>query len=122
MPWRGDRDDVDRWIARYEQAWRSPHLEELNEVFPERVAYVKSPWSEPILGLAQLGRFWEHARTGPDEDFRMTSSIVAVEGRTAVVRVAVDYGSGERWRDLWVLTFDDEGRCEAFEEWPFGPG
>jgi hypothetical protein len=27
-----------------------------------------------------------------------------------------------RWLDLWVLRFDDAGRCTAFEEWPFAPG
>jgi len=37
------------------------------------------------------------------------------------VRVAVDYATGNRWRDLWVLTLDDAGRCRAFEEWPFAP-
>jgi hypothetical protein len=26
-----------------------------------------------------------------------------------------------RWRDLWVLRFDADGRCTAFEEWPFVP-
>ena len=28
----------------------------------------------------------------------------------------------QRWRDLWVIRFDGEGRCVAFEEWPFAPG
>jgi hypothetical protein len=27
--------------------------------------------------------------------------------------------TGQRWRDLWVLTLDGSGRCERFEEWPF---
>ena len=51
----------------------------------------------------------------------MQSEIVAVDGATAVVRVAVDYDDGERWRDLWIVTFDTERRCRAFEEWPFAP-
>ena len=37
------------------------------------------------------------------------------------VRVSVDYATGKRWRDLWVITLDGEGRCTAFEEWPFAP-
>ena len=39
----------------------------------------------------------------------------------AVVRVHVDYDDGQRWRDLWLLTLDEHGRCEHFEEWPFAP-
>ena len=53
--------------------------------------------------------------------FRMRSEIVAIDGHVAVVRVAVDYDDGQRWRDLWVLALDDHGRCDHFEEWPFAP-
>ena len=54
----------------------------------------------------------------------MRSEVLAVDGDTAVVRVAVDYGDPvtSRWLDLWVVRFDGDGRCQAFEEWPFAPG
>lgn len=116
-----DRTAVNDWIARYERAWRAPGTEALAALFDDAVIYVTSPWATPILGLASLRRFWDAARTGPDESFRMTSDIAAVEGSTAVVRVHVDYDDGQRWRDLWLLTLDDQGRCEHFEEWPFAP-
>jgi hypothetical protein len=116
-----DRDDVNDWVARYERAWRTPGTVALDEVFTERVTYVTSPWASPILGMDSLRRFWDAARSGPDEGFRMTREIVAVDGRTAVVRVQVDYDDGQRWRDLWLLTLDDHGVCEHFEEWPFAP-
>jgi SnoaL-like domain len=116
-----DRADVHDWLARYERAWRSPGTAVLDEVFTETVTYVRSPWADPIRGRASLHRFWEAARASPDEGFRMTSEIVAVDGRTAVVRVHVDYDDGERWRDLWLFTLNDHGLCEHFEEWPFAP-
>ena len=93
----------------------------LDELFAEAVTYVTSPWASPIIGMASLRRFWDAARSGPDEGFRMTSEILAVDGPMAVVRVHVDYDDGERWRDLWLLTLDEHGRCEHFEEWPFAP-
>jgi hypothetical protein len=48
---------------------------------------------------------------------------VAVEGATAVVRVEVKYGdpAHRQYRDLWIMRFADDGRCSAFEEWPFWP-
>ena len=116
------RDDVARWVARYEKAWRSPKVEGLRELFAEDASYIRSPWAEPIVGLPAIGAFWEGARSGADEAFEMESSIVALDGSTAVVRVAVEYGTGDRWRDLWVIRFDGNGRCEVFEEWPFAPG
>ena len=77
-----------------------------------------------MSGLAALSRFWEGGRDGPDEVFELTSEVVALDGRVAVVRVSVDYKdvTSGRWRDLWVLRFDADGRCIEFEEWPFAPG
>lgn len=31
------------------------------------------------------------------------------------------YARGERYRDLWIVRFDEDGRCREFEEWPFWP-
>ncbi|WP_324192855.1 hypothetical protein [Nocardia cyriacigeorgica] len=83
-----------------------------------------SPWAEPIRGSAALAEFWDKGRDGPDEPFTMDSEVVAIDGRTAVVRVDVEYlrDTPSRWRDLWVLRFDSVGRCTWFEEWPFAPG
>jgi ketosteroid isomerase-like protein len=119
-----DRAAVERWVEGYERAWRSAGTDELGELFAPDASYLVSPWREPIEGLDALRRFWEDGRDGPDEAFRMTSEVVAVEGTAAVVRVGVEYGEdrgGGRWRDLWVLRFDADGRCVAFEEWPFAP-
>jgi hypothetical protein len=89
-----------------------------------RVGYLVSPWARPLTGLDALADFWEGGRDGPDEPFVLRSSIVAVDGDTAVVRVEVEYArdTPARWRDLWILRFDRDGRCVWFEEWPFAPG
>jgi ketosteroid isomerase-like protein len=117
-----DRSDVERWIESYERAWRTPGTEALARLFTPAATYSPSPWARPVEGLADIARFWEHERTGPDEQFAMTHEVVAVDGATAVVRVSVDYATESRWRDLWVIRFGADGRCSAFEEWPFAPG
>ena len=118
-----DRSDVQQWVADYELAWRTAGTDGLARLFAPDAAYVVSPWARPAEGLATIRDLWEHGRDGPDEAFTMSSEIVAVDGSTAVVRVAVDYGDPDarRWRDLWVLQFDAAGRCVVFEEWPFTP-
>jgi nuclear transport factor 2 (NTF2) superfamily protein len=117
-----DRAGVERWVAGYEAAWRTAGTSRLAGSFTPDVVYRPSPWAEPIVGLAALAGFWEAEREGADEAFDMSSEIVALDGTTAVVRVAVDYhDSGGRWRDLWILTFAPDERCTAFEEWPFSP-
>jgi ketosteroid isomerase-like protein len=118
-----DRDAVERWVADYERAWRTPGTGPLAELFSPDVSYVPSPWASPIVGLSRLGPWWDAERDGPDEPFTMTSETVAVDGDTAVVRIEVGYLGDDpaRWRDLWILRFDTAGRCVRFEEWPFAP-
>jgi ketosteroid isomerase-like protein len=119
-----DRAHVDSWVAGYEAAWRTAGTSSLARLFTPDATYSMSPWREPVAGLDALASLWERERDGPDEPFTLEAEIVAVDGDTAVVRLAVDYErpSGGRWRDLWVLRFSPDGRCQAFEEWPFAPG
>jgi hypothetical protein len=118
-----DRSAVGQWVADYERVWRTPGTEQLAELFTGDASYQMSPWEEPFVGLEAIARLWEAERDGPDETFTMASEVVAVDGATAVVRVTVDYAGrdGTIWRDLWVLRFAEDGRCAAFEEWPFAP-
>jgi hypothetical protein len=119
-----DRTAVEQWVASYERLWRLPGTELLAELFVPGASYIPSPWAQPIEGLEAIGLFWEAERVTADEDFTMSSDVLAVDGGTAVVRVLVRYGAseGRPWRDLWVLRFAADGRCSWFEEWPFAPG
>jgi hypothetical protein len=119
-----DREHVMGWIAAYERAWRTPGTEALATIFTAEATYRQGPYREPVIGLPAIARMWEDERAGPDEVFRMTSDVVAIEGDTAVVRVEVRYGNpvGQEYRDLWIVRFAEDGRCSSFEEWPFWPG
>ena len=117
----GERD-IDGWLTRYERAWRTPGTDLLDELFADDVTYRPAPWADPVVGLAALRRFWEASRTGPDEGFAMATEVVAEQDGTSVVRVHVGYDDGQRWRDLWIVERDEQGRCHHFEEWPFQPG
>jgi ketosteroid isomerase-like protein len=117
------RDHVAAWLAAYEQAWRSPGTAGLAALFTPDATYQQAPYDEPLAGLPAIAGMWEAERTGPDEAFRMTSDVLAVDGDTAIVRVEVWYEDpvGQEFRDLWVIRFAPGGRCSAFEEWPFSP-
>jgi hypothetical protein len=119
-----DRAAVEHWVESYERLWRTPGSAGLADLFAQHATYLPSPWARPLEGLDAIELFWEAEREGPNEDFDMSTEILAVDGDTAVVRVSVDYGrrDGDRWRDLWVLRLTEDGRCTSFEEWPFTPG
>lgn len=117
------------WITGYERAWRTPEGPELDRalaaLFATQATYSTAPFQQPYRGLAAIARMWAAERTGPDESFTMTAEVVAADAErdTGVLSVDVHYGAprDQLYRDLWILRFDAEGRCEHFEEWPFWP-
>jgi hypothetical protein len=118
------RATVESWLAAYERAWRTPGTGLLGELFTTDATYQPSPYERPLAGLAAIAEMWEDEREGAEERFTMKSALVALEGDIAVVRVEVKYENSlpREYRDLWVIRFNEGGRCAAFEEWPFWPG
>lgn len=119
-----DRGDLARWIDGYEGAWRTAGTSGLERLFTADATYRPGPFDEPVVGREALAAFWEAARDGPGEQFTLAWEPVAIEDDVGVARVDVVYaGPPERiYRDLWIVTVAADGRCRAFEEWPFFPG
>lgn len=118
-----DERTVATWIERYERAWRTAGTDLLGDLFTEHATYRGAPFHEPHQGLDAIRAFWDDEREGPDEVFTMSSEVVAVTDPRAVARLEVQYDppDGQLYRDLWVMEFAPDGRCRAFEEWPFWP-
>jgi hypothetical protein len=117
------RAHVTDWLRAYEVAWRSAGTDLVRRLFTEGASYRLAPFEDPIEGLDAIAAMWERERKGPDEQFDLQSDIVAVEADTAVVRLEVHYAGPPPtvYRDLWIVEFDQAGKCRAFEEWPFWP-
>jgi len=124
-----DRGLLTAWVAGYERAWRTPDGPELDRalarLFAPDASYLTAPFERPYVGLSAIGQMWRSNRQGPDERFSIAPEVVAVDAdrRSGVVRLEVRYGEppSQVYRNLWVVSFDAEGRCTAFEEWPFWP-
>ena len=127
-----DRAQLTKWLRGYERAWRTPGTDVLSELFAEEATYSTSPYEDPHRGLTAIGEMWEAERSSPDEDFEISSEVVAVDGDTGVASIEVRYGTpeekGERdhrqqeeYRDLWIVRLNEAGLCFHFEEWPFWP-
>ena len=114
-------DDVMRWVAEYERAWREGDLAGVEQLFTEEAHYRPSPYEESEIGHEAIQAFW---LDDEGTEFTVSAEPVAVEGHNAVVRVEVHYGEPvhQEYRDLWVLRFADDGRVEDYEEWAYWPG
>jgi hypothetical protein len=118
-----DHAQLTRWLGGYEGTWRTAGTDVLAELFTEDAVYSTAPYEKPHRGLEAIGRMWEAERLGPDEEFEMSSEIVAVEGDTGVARIEVRYHAPKNveYRDLWIIRLNEAGLCFHFEEWPFWP-
>ena len=72
-----------------------------------------SPWAQPFARTGRDQELWEAERDGPDEEFTMTSEVVAVDGDVPSYAPRSSYAAtGNRWRDLWVAAASPtDGRC-----------
>ena len=125
-----DRQDVDRWLAGYVEAWRTYDREQIAALFSADAKYRYHPYDEWVEGREAIVGSWvgdtavDGAST-PDEpgtweaDYRT----VAVDGDTAVVvgntRYLVEPGGpvDRVFDNCFVMRLDGDGRCTEFTEW-----
>ena len=121
------RDDVQAWLDGYVAAWKSYDPDGIGALFAEDAEYRYHPWDEPVRGRAAIVRAWiepEGAQSGRDEPgtYDARYEPYAIDGDRAVAIGSSDYfgpdGSVEqRYRNVFLLRFDGEGRCASFTEW-----
>ena len=118
-----DRAALTRWIELYVELWRTAGTDRLSELFTDDATYSAGPFEPTRRGLAAIAELWDGERESPDEAFRITTEIVAVDGDTGIARIEVWYDDPppRHYKDLWIVHLDASGRCTHFEEWPTWP-
>ena len=116
-----DDTEVMAWVAAYERGWRAADRSAVAQLFTADAEYFVSPYDPAKVGHAAIEEFWT---VDEGQEFTVDARPVAVQDRTAVVRLVVEYLRDEpqEYTDLWLLEFADDGRVARFEEWPFWPG
>jgi ketosteroid isomerase-like protein len=125
-----DSGDVDRWLERYVEAWRTYDRDQIAALFAEDVSYCYHPYDEPIHGrdavvASWLGESDQPGASSRDEPgtYDARYRAVAVDGDVAVATGASTYRANpggpvsRRFDNCFVMRFDSEGRCADFTEW-----
>lgn len=114
----GHLDDahVRRWIDAYLSAWRSNDRAEVEALFAEGASYRPQPDSPPAVGRTLIADNWLQHADKPGT-WRCELEPMLVHDDTAIITGWTDYDDGERFLNLWVVKFDDDGRCLDFTEW-----
>ena len=125
-----DRTEVQDWLDRYVEAWRSYDRGEIEALFAEDVEYRYHPYDDPVRGReavveAWLGRGSQDVASTRDEPDTYDASYApaAVDGDVAVATGTSTYRKGPGgpvdsvYENCYVIRFDPEGRCREFTEW-----
>ena len=112
---------LEAWLARYEQAWESRDAERAVALFTPDARYHEMPFDAPKIGSAGIREYWTNV-TADQRDIDFRASVIAVNGSTGVARWSTSLrsaSSGTRVEldGVFVLTFDDSGRCSELREW-----
>jgi hypothetical protein len=115
-------EQVAQWLAAYSKAWETYDPQAIGDLFSPGAAYYSFPYDEPARGREAIVASWLENRD-PAGRYKGEYHPVVVEGNRAAAQgeshyFAEDGKTLEReYHNLFLLTFDDEGRCSEFREW-----
>ena len=124
------KEDVDRWLADYVEAWKTYDPERIAALFSEDIAYRYHPYDDAIEGRDEVVKAWreegDHPEAGTRDEpgtFEAAYRAVAVDGDVAVATGISSYKDSPDgpvvrvYDNCFVMWFDSEGRCREFTEW-----
>ena len=110
------RDDVQRWLDAYVEAWRSYDDGAIRALFAPGAAYAFHPSDEPLQGPDAIAAAWLGDRDEPGS-WEAAYAPSLLEGRRAIATGETRYADGNVFSNLFELEFADDGRCTRFVEW-----
>ena len=122
-----NRESLQVWLDKYVEAWRTYEPAKIGDLFSEDALYFYSPYDEQnnLRGREAIVADWL-VEPNPPGSWEAHYVPVAVEGNVGVAQGRTRYfnadGAIEREFDnIFVLHFDDDGRCARFTEWYMQP-
>ncbi|MFO7300084.1 MAG: nuclear transport factor 2 family protein [Actinomycetes bacterium] len=111
-------DRLEQWMDGYVRAWTTNDPEDIAELFtPDAIYDPQTPEGE-WDGIDEIVSNWVDRVTSDGDDWEFewqplveTDEIAVVTGRTRYEDPPASY------RNLFVIKFDESGRCYDFTEW-----
>jgi uncharacterized protein (TIGR02246 family) len=115
-------DDVQLWLDRYIEAWRSYDAEAIGALFTADATYHYHPGEPPVTGRDAIVAGWIKYQDEPLNTNPWTAEYHpwVVEGDRAIAIGETHYEGAENYFNCFQMTFRD-GRCAEFTEWFMEP-
>ncbi|GGE90164.1 nuclear transport factor 2 family protein [Mycetocola zhadangensis] len=107
---------IDQWLNGYLRAWQSNRANDIRALFTEDAEYRTEPWVQPWRGVDAIVDGWLERQDLPGTA-EFTWSVIAETDAVTVVEGKTTYRDGPTYSNLWVISFDANGRARSFTEW-----
>jgi ketosteroid isomerase-like protein len=124
------REEVNRWLGRYIEAWKTYDRDKIEALFAEDISYRYHPYDDPIEGREAVVASWlgegdREEASSRDEPgtYDAFYRVVAADDDMAVAIGSSSYKESPDgpvvrvYDNCFVMRFDSEGRCREFTEW-----
>ncbi|HKG55763.1 MAG TPA: nuclear transport factor 2 family protein [Candidatus Limnocylindrales bacterium] len=111
------RHGAEDWVRRYIAAWTSNQPADIDALFTSDAIYRPTPFSDGWNGRAAIRDEWLARRDEPDT-WTFEWELIAADGDVGVVQARTMYRDpAHEYSNIWVVRFDEDGRCREFTEW-----
>jgi SnoaL-like domain len=117
-----DRATVDAWLEAYVSAWKTYDPAAIGNLFSEEAVYRYHPYDAPVQGRDAIVASWLEDRD-PAGTYDGHYQAILVEGDEAAASGRSRYFEADgvtpkaEFYNLYLLRFDQDGRCADFCEW-----
>lgn len=121
-----DEKHAQRWLDAYARAWETYDPAAIGDLFSEDAEYRFYPWAEGddvARGRQAIVESWLKDKDKPGT-YTGEYRPLLVHANTAIgVGVSRYYTDASRstlereYHNLWVMEFDDAGKCRSYTEW-----
>jgi ketosteroid isomerase-like protein len=115
------RDDVQRWLDAYVDAWRTYDRQAIGDLFAADASYRYQPYRDPVVGRDAIVADWLE---DPDaagswearyEPYAVDGGPPGAVGESRYLEA--DGSLRTVYYNVWLLRFDGDGRCTEFVEY-----
>ena len=120
-----NHDTFRTWLDTYGRAWETQDVTDAEDIytvlFTERATYQVTPFDEPLSGRLAIIEYGS-ASLQSQEQLRFNYEILAVTSNVGIAHWRVSFVQLPAKKNvnldgIFVVTFNEEGRCTEFREW-----
>jgi hypothetical protein len=121
------KDTVAAWLASYVRAWDTYDPDAIGDLFTEHATYEYHPFEDPVRGRLAIVASWLENKDAPGtydghyEPIAIDGDVAVAHGKTRYFTDASKTELDREFDNIFVIRFDDRGRCQSLREWYMSP-